>query len=155
MPTSVVVPIRVKIGLRPNGHADHPAWELLPLISAQVSASASRELIDAEVRKHVVGSWHYDKSSGHQVDTLDSPRGMQWGMFLASKAFADEAVATFPALITILTQTERQAFWDTKSYAHMADEEFSVETLQGLKLYRDLLKDLKKTDSAPEVLAVD
>ena len=27
-----IVPIKVKIGLRPNGHADHPAWELLPLI---------------------------------------------------------------------------------------------------------------------------
>ena len=25
-----VAAIRVKIGLRPNGHADHPDWKLLP-----------------------------------------------------------------------------------------------------------------------------
>ena len=154
MPTSIV-PIKVKIGLRPNGHADHPAWETLPLISGALPKGAPRERVDEEVRKHVVGSWHYDKQSGHQVDTPDSPRGMQWGMFLASKAFADEAVATFPALITILTQAECQAFWDTKAYAHMGDEDFNIETLQALKLYRDLLKDLKKADNAPEVLAVD
>ena len=154
MPTPVV-PIRVKIGLRPNGHADHPAWELLPMIAAEVSASAARDLIDAAVRKHMVGSWHYDKSSGHQVDTPDSPRGMQWGMLLVSKTFADQAVATFPALVTILTQTECQTFWDTKAYAHVADEDFTIETLQGLKLSRDLLKDLKKADTTPEVLAVD
>jgi len=154
MPTPVV-PIRVKIGLRPNGHADHPAWELLPMIAAEVSASAARDLIDAAVRKHTVGSWHYDKSSGHTVETPESPRGMQWGMLLVSKAFADQAVVAFPALVTILTQAECQAFWDTKAYAHIADEDFNIETLQGLKLYRDLLKDLKKADNAPEVLAVD
>ena len=135
MPTPVV-PIRVKIGLRPNGHADHPAWELLPMIAAEVSASAARDLIDAAVRKHTVGSWHYDKSSGHTVETPESPRGMQWGMLLVSKAFADQAVVAFPALVTILTQAECQAFWDTKAYAHIADEDFNIETLQGLKLSR-------------------
>mgnify|MGYP001617064230 FL=1 len=154
MPTSIV-PIKVKIGLRPNGHADHPAWELLPMIAAQVSASASRDLIDGEVRKHTVGSWHYDKQSGHAVDTPDSPRGQQWGMLLVSKTFADQAVSTFPGLVTILTQAECQAFWETKAYAHMADLDFNSETLRDLKTYRDLLKDLKKADTAPEVVALD
>ena len=80
---------------------------------------------------------------------------MQWGMLLVSKDFADAAVAMFPALITIMTRAECQSFWDTKAYAHMADEDFNLEILQGLKVYRDLLKDLKKADTAPEVLAVD
>lgn len=157
-----IVPIKVKIGLRPNGHADHPAWERLPMIAAGLAAMTAelgrpvtREEIDGEVRKHTVGSWHYDKSAGHQVNTPDSPYGMQWGMLLVSKAFADEAVMTFPGIVTILTQAECQTFWDTKAYSHVADEEFSIETLQGLKLYRDLLKDLKKADNALEVLAVD
>ena len=152
---SVIVPIKVKIRLRPNGHADHPAWEQMPLIAAALPSNAIRDRIDEEVRKHVVGSWHYDKQSGHQVDTPDSPRGMQWGMLLVSRAFADAAVATFPALVTVMSQAECQAFWDTKAYAHMADEDFNIETLQRLKVYRDLLKDLKKADNAPEVIAVD
>src|SRR3972149_9725851 len=82
-------------------------------------------------------------------------RGAGGGPLLVSKALADKAVVAFPALVTILTQAECQAFWDTKAYAHIADEDFNIETLQGLKLYRDLLKDLKKADTAPEVLAVD
>ena len=154
MPT-FIVPIKVKIGLRPNGHADHPAWEQIPMIAAGLAPGYTREQVDAEVRKHVVGSWHYDKQSGHQVETPDSPRGMQWGMLLVSKMFADQAVATFPGLVTILTQAECQAFWDTKAYAHMADMDFNSETLHDLKTYRDLLKDLKKADNAPEVVAVD
>lgn len=161
MPISIV-PIKVKIGLRPNGHADHPAWELLPIIASAVASRTldlgrplTREEIDGEVRKYVVGSWHYDKQSGHAVETADSPRGMQWGMLLVSKAFAEAAVATFPTLMTIMTQAECQTFWETKAYAHLADEDFTLEVLQGLKLYRDLLKDLKKPDTAPEVVAVD
>mgnify|MGYP001619546001 FL=1 len=154
MPTSIV-PIKVKIGLRPNGHADHPAWEQLPMVAAGLTAGYTREQVDAEVRKHVVGSWHYDKQSGHAVETVDSPRGMQWGMLLVSRAFADAAVATFPALVTVMSRAECQAFWDTKAYAHMADVDFNVETLQVLKVHRDLLKDLKKADNAPEVIAVD
>lgn len=157
-----IVPIKVKIGLRPNGHADHPAWELLPIIASAVASRTldlgrplTREEIDGEVRKYVVGSWHYDKQSGHAVETADSPRGMQWGMLLVSKAFADAAVATFPTLITVMTQAECQAFWDTKAYAHMADMDFNSETLRDLKTYRDLLKDLKKADTAPEVVALD
>ena len=152
-----IVPIKVKIGLRPNGHADHPAWELLPLIDTVLSTKPgwTRDDVDREVRKYTVGSWHYDKSSGHQVESPESPRGMQWGMLLVSKDFADAAVAMFPALITIMTRAECQSFWDTKAYAHMADEDFNLEILQGLKIYRDLLKDLKKSDTDPEVVAVD
>ena len=31
-----LVPIKVKIGLRPNGHADHPDWTLGFMIKAPV-----------------------------------------------------------------------------------------------------------------------
>ena len=150
-----VVPIKVKIGLRPNGHADHPAWELLPLVSAGLPADPTRERVDEEVRKYVVGGWHYDKQSGHQVDTPDSPRGMQWGMLLVSRAFADAALVTFPSVVTVMTQAQCQAFWDDKAYAHVPEEDFTLEVLQGLKTHRDLLKDLKKADNDPAVVAVD
>src|SRR3972149_2958866 len=98
----------------------HSACVRIVTSAGKVATASSAKALDARNIPHCI------------------PRGMQWGMFLASKAFADEAVATFPALVTILTQAECQAFWDTKAYAHMADEDFNVETLQGLKLYRDL-----------------
>lgn len=153
----LIVPIKVKIGLRPNGHADHPAWEQLPMILALLSANPTRTQIDSAVNQFTFGNprWFYDSTSGHADETPDSPAGQQWGMRLVSAAFAAEAVAVFPTIVTIMTQAECQAFYDDKVQGHMAEELIDVETLQGLKLYRDLLKDLKKADTAPEVVAVD
>lgn len=151
MPT-LIVPIKVKIALRPNGHADHPAWERLPMIASELVALASelgrpvtREEVDGQVRKRVVGSWCYDKTSGHQTDTPDSPYGMQWGMLLVTKAFADEAVATFPGIVTIMTQTECRTFWDNKAMVRLTDEDRDHELLQALLTERQLRASLNQT----------
>lgn len=121
-----LVPIKVKIGLRENGHADHPDWMQLPLAATEKPAS------------HMHGGWQYDQTSGHAEETADSPRGMQWGMVLVTDKFANEAVAKFPTLVTILTETEAEAFWNNKAHVEMPQNSISVEVLQGLKAERDL-----------------
>lgn len=135
-----VVPLQVTIGLRPNGHADHPAWEQLPLIAAALPARPTRERIDQEVRRHWLGSWHYDKTSGHEDDTPESPRGQQFGLLFVSRAFADAALATFPALVTELTQTQAREFWDSRAMIRLRDEDEDETVLQGLLLRRQLLQ---------------
>lgn len=116
-----VVPIKAKIGLRPNGHADHPDWQKLPLAASADPAS------------HMIAKWKYDKTSGHQEATPDSPRGMQWGMLLVTRQFADEALATFPEIITELSEAEAQAFWETKAHAHVPQNRADVQQLQALQ----------------------
>lgn len=138
MPTAIV-PLKVKIGLRPNGHADYPAWERLPLIAQMLEPGFLREAVDAAVRQHVVGSWHYDKTAGHEVDTPDSPRGMQWGMLLVTRAFADQALVTFPSVVTVMTRTEVAAFWETKAYGHLPDEDLDAPILTALQSRRALM----------------
>lgn len=127
------VPLKVKIGLRPNGHADHPDWTKLPLAQEPGPGDA-----EAKVRAHQVVKWKYDKTSGHEDDTPDSPRGMQWGMMCVSEQFASEAETMFPALVTRMTETEAEDFWDNKAHAHIDEFRRDTELLSSLKMELDL-----------------
>lgn len=128
-----VAAIKVKIGLRPNSHADHPDWTTLSLAGGD-------ELV---VKQHQFGGgWKYDKTSGHAEDTADSPIGQQWGMMLVSEQFAIEALAKFPALVTRMTEAETQTFWDDKAHAHLTDERRDVNELTALRAEFQLVKDL-------------
>lgn len=128
-----LVPIKVKIGLRPNGHADHPNWTKLPMINS-----------DSDVRQYCPSGWIYDKSCGHQDDSVDSPREMQWGCLLCTEQFANEAVVAYPELITQLTAVEFEDFYNNKAMAHLAENKYNIDILQGLKLELDLKKEAKQ-----------
>lgn len=126
-----LVPIKVKIGLRANGHADHPDWTKLPMINN-----------DSEVRQHCPSGWIYDKSSGHQENTPDSPFGQQFGVLLCTRKFANEAKATFPNLVTELNEVEMQDFYDNKANAHLAENGYNFEILESLNVELQLRKEL-------------
>lgn len=127
-----LVPLKVKIGLRPNGHADHPDWQRLPLALTDNPAD------------HMVVSWRYDNSSGHQEETPDSPRGMQWGMIMVTEQFATEAVDIFPDLVTVLTEAEAQDFWENKHTINSPENKLDSDLLVGLKAELDLRTELKQ-----------
>jgi len=125
-----LVPLKVKIGLRANGHADHPDWQKLPLA------------LEEDPADHMVISWKYDNTSGHKEETPDSPYGMQWGMIMTTEKFAKEAVATFPELVTVMTEVEAKAFWEDKHTVDMAENKTNNEVLTALKNELDLKKEL-------------
>ena len=125
--------IKVKIGLRPNGHADHPDWQKLPM-------AKTKNPDDEQIIK-----WKYDKTSGHEEVSEDSPRGMQWGMMVVSDQFATEAVAIFPELVTIMTEEEAEDFWDNKAHGHIPKYKVDQEALKGLKAELEL-KEIMKLD---------
>jgi len=127
-----LVPIKVKIGLRAdNRTADHPQWDLLPSYTEETAAAA------------MVGGWQYDKTSGHREVSADSPYGQQWGVLLVTEAFALEAVATFPTLVTILSEAELEDFWDNKAHAHQPDHRRDDAELQALRDELALKKELR------------
>ena len=132
-----LVPIKVKIGLRANGHADHPNWTKLPMINN-----------DQEVRQYAPDGWIYDKSSGHQEASVDSPIGMQWGCLLCTRKFADQAIAAMPELITELTEVEFKDFYDNKARKHMEENNHDLKALQGLQIELDLKEKLAQDTTA-------
>lgn len=135
------VPIKVKIGLKPGPrggvHHDYPDWKTLPL--AGEGRDPERE---ANVRAHQIERWRYDKTSGHEDDTVDSPEGMQWGMMIVTRQFADEAKAAFPDKVFEMTEAECQDFWDNRCHVHLSDDKWDTEELQGLLTMVQLRKEL-------------
>ena len=60
--------------------------------------------------------------SGHADNDLDSPAGIQYGVLVVPKVFADEAIAQFPTLCTKLTESELATFWNQRAHKHEPDE---------------------------------
>ena len=126
-----LVPIKVKIGLKPNGHAKYPNFNQLPaVISAGMDWSNYVDSLGL--------GWHYDQTSGHKEATPDSPYGMQWGVLIVPKPFADQAVAMFPAECAKLTEAELEDFYDNKAHINEPDEIFDEKVLNGIQAKRSL-----------------
>jgi hypothetical protein len=116
----------VKIGLKPNGHAKYPNFNALAAV--QATGMDWAKYVDI----HGL-SWHYDKTSGHQEDTPDSPWGQQWGVLIVPEEFASQAVAAFPDVCARLTEAGLEAFYDEKAHAHEQDERIDLPVLEGIR----------------------
>ena len=126
-----LVPIKVKIGLRPNGHADHPDFNILNCVKN--SGLDWSKYIDINGL-----GWHYDKQCGHKEEDPTSPYGIWYGVLIVNKEFADEALAEFPDLIEKLTETKLKDFYDNRAHAHEQDEEIDIQVVQAIKAKQDL-----------------
>jgi hypothetical protein len=127
-----LVPIKVKIEKRTdNGHHKYPDFSELAIVK-NTGMDWSRYV-------DVFGlGWHYDKKCGHQEEEVGSPLGMQWGVLIVPKEFADQAVAMYPEMVTKLTETELETFYDNRAHAHEPEEEINTYVLQAIKAKVDL-----------------
>ncbi len=125
-----LVGIKVTIGLRENGDADHPDFNRLP------SVIASGQDWATYVDVHGSG-WLYD-CCGHKEDEPDSPRGQQFGMLLVPATFAAEAVAAFPSIITRLRVLEVTSFYEDKHAKEFQDEEIKLFIVDAIRAKQDL-----------------
>jgi len=132
------VAIKVKIGLRENGHADHPNWGLLPMVKAGTTPESQQ-----------IVKWRYDRC-GHCEEHIDSPAGMQWGMMIVTEQYANEAVATFPDIVTIMTEAEAEDFWENKAHVDVPENRTSREILSELSSELQLKNHLGQDTTALE-----
>lgn len=121
-------PIRVRIGLKPNGHALYPDWNKLPLARLE------------RPEDHQIVKWIYDKQSGHNDESAGSPRGTQLGVMLVTPQYAAEAVETFPGVVQIIDEPTLEAFWNTRAFAHLSDVSHQSGVLEDLKAEYELRK---------------
>ena len=126
-----LTPIKVKIGLRPNGHADYPSFNELACVTS--SGMDWSKYVDIQGL-----GWQYDKASGHKEETIDSPFGQQWGVLVVPDVFAQQAIAQFPELCEELDEVTLEIFWNEKAHAHELDEMVDENVLGQIKAKQDL-----------------
>lgn len=141
-----LVPIKVKIGLKLNGHAEYPNFNAISVLGG---ADWSKY-----VDKEGLG-WHYDKKSTHQDDTIDSPQGTQYGVLVVPKEFAKEALERFPSEVTRLSEIELQDFYDNKAHAHEADEKIDEEALKPFEMKEKMRVILTPEEETKKAKALD
>ncbi len=119
-----LVPLKVKIGLKNNGHHQFPNFnELNP---------ALRDNVDWSVFVDKTGGWHYDQICGHAEEDVTSPHGNWNGMLLVPADFANAAVAAFPSTCAILTEVEAEKFYNERAHVREPAIKEDVETLQAI-----------------------
>lgn len=138
-----LVALKVKIGTKgkdwpkpeERGHALYPNFNELKAVMDTGLDWAKYVDVYGE-------QWHYDKCCGHKQEDETSPRGMQWGMLVVPKEFADEATKKFPEVCSIVDETELEDFWDNRAHAHELEEKLDDVVLRGIEAKRALGKEL-------------
>lgn len=120
--------LKLKIGLKPDGKADHPNFNLLQVV-ADSGAGDWAYYLDS-----FGGGMHYDSLAGHKEDIADSPVGMQWGLMLVPEEFAAQAIAKFPTVCERLSPTDCAAFYDDRVAINQEEYVLDVETLAGIEV---------------------
>lgn len=126
-----LVPIKVRIGLKDNGHAKYPDFNKL----------------EAGVRKNLDWStyidrfgigWHYDKTCGHREfregDDFGDSFGEHCGCLCVPEDFAKAAVSMFPNDVKFLDETEMQDFYDNKAHVHEAEEHVDEQAMKAFEI---------------------
>lgn len=138
-----LVALKVKIGTKGSdwpkpeerGHALYPNFN-------QLQAVIDSGMDWSKYVDHYGEAWHYDKKCGHKQEEPDSPRGMQWGMLIVPKEFADEAVTMFPKVCSVVNESVLEDFWDNCAHAHEPEERLDDVVLRGIEAKKVLGKEL-------------
>jgi hypothetical protein len=130
-----LVPLKVEIGLKTNGHAKYPNFNLLQVVKDSG--------LDWCVYVDTYGTgWMYDNTSGHKDGNGHSSLGKQWGMLLVPQTFADQAILSFSSECTKLTDTEAGIFYESYVTVYNDSEIISSNILTDIKAKQDLGKEL-------------
>lgn len=137
-----LVPIKINIGLREdNGQHKFPLFNDLE--------SGIRGNMDWSyfVDKHGLG-WHYDKCCSHRIEKPGAPFGMQWGMLLVPKKFADAAIEKFGDVVTKMTEVECEEFYNVHCHAHEPEIRIDEKVMESIKTKESLGIALSEEDKS-------
>lgn len=135
-----LVPIKVILKRRANGEADWPDFNAID--SAKRQHKPWSKFIDA----HGIG-WLYDK-----VDNLGTGADNGTACTLVPEEFANEAVALFPSLVSIIDEATFEAFHDDRAMIRTPTEHLDTDVLQGI-VARKQLEDLNEAPApSPEIV---
>jgi len=132
-----LVPIKVILGLRPNGEAAWPNFnEIDPSIRDNQPWS---KFIDSKG----IG-WIYDK-----VENLGTGADHGTACTLVPEDFADAAVESFPGTVSIINEVAFSEFYTNRAMVQMPTEFLDTDILQGI-VARKQLEDLEVAPAPSE-----
>ncbi len=132
--------IKVLISTNTSGGALYPEFNKMPSV------------VDSKMDwAHYVDrrgtGWHYDKCCAHAFDKPGSPMGIQFGMLLVPKEFADDAAANFPATCALMDEMAVEEFYNDHCHAHEQDELVIESVVLGINAKQGAGRALSDTDS--------
>ncbi len=114
-----LVPLKVKIGIKPEGGHSYPNFNLL----APGSRSFNGIAMDWAKYVDLFGGWSYDKVCGHHETDEESPNLCEWwGLLLVPEAFASAAIEQFPSLCEEIDEAEYERLYDSRCAAKLPDQ---------------------------------
>lgn len=127
-----LVPLQVRIGLKGNRQHSFPPFNDLD--------AALRDNMDWSHFIDKFGGWHYDQVAGHSDDdpANDSPRDTWLGLLLVPDDFAQAAVAQWPALCSIKSETDAEALYNDRCHVRDPVIKEDTDVLTAIKTKRDL-----------------
>jgi len=124
-----LVPIKIKVTKDSNGHFIYPKFKRDLQFFKDNPDYHSEPIL-------------YDKKYDCKVEGVDSPIGMRWCIKLVPKEFAEEALDVFPDKVFEMTEEEAEDFYNNRAMAHLTENKYDINTLQGLQLELDLKEKL-------------
>jgi len=125
--------IKVKIGTRENGEADHPDFNSLQIVK-------DSKMDWAYYIGKFGSDWIYDKKCGHKESDAESPKGIQWGCLCIPDEFAKQAVAAMPDIIEIIDESTLEIFHNERCTHDLARTTVDEKILNNIKLEFDYKK---------------
>ena len=121
MPKTNLVPIKVILPVRPNGHLDWPAFNELPTEVRQ-GLEWSRYIDQCGI------GWHYDK-----VDNLGNGASHDTACTCVTEDFADAAIIAFPERVSRIDEVDFERFYDDRAHLHEETEVLDRDVLQAIR----------------------
>jgi hypothetical protein len=121
-----LVPICVKLFKKNDGAADWPKFN-------QIDASIRKGQKWSHYIDNLGIGWYYDK-----VDNLGTGHIHGTAMTMVPEDFAEAAVALFPDKVTICSEEEIEAFWETRVTVNDPVEDVDLEALQAIQVRAQL-----------------
>ncbi len=131
--------IKVLIGTNTSGGALYPDFNKLPVVKD--SGMDWAHYVDSRGT-----GWHYDKCCAHAVESPGSPVGVQFGMLMVPKGFADDALANFPAMVSNMTEAEVEDFYDNHCHAHETEDMVNQSVIQAISAKQNAGIEMSDTD---------
>ncbi len=131
--------IKVLIGTNTSGGALYPDFNKLPTVKD--SGMDWAHFIDSRGT-----SWHYDKCCAHADEAPGSPVGIQYGMLMVPKGFADDAMANYPGQVSGMTETEVEEFYNDHCHAHETEDTVNQSVLQAITAKQNAGIEMSATD---------